>query len=96
MLVTFIRILIGILFVVSSISKAIEIENFSFLLMSYGSKNLLFFAPVIIGLEFFSKDFYPQFPIYPVNDSIIAKLTKTYPLLINSKNGIIQKVNNGL
>ena len=31
MLVTFIRILIGILFVVSSVSKAIEIENFSFL-----------------------------------------------------------------
>jgi hypothetical protein len=41
MLVTFIRILIGILFVVSSVSKAIEIENFSFLLMSFGSKNWL-------------------------------------------------------
>ncbi len=53
MLVTFIRILIGILFVVSSISKAIEIENFCFLLMSYGSKNLMFFAPFITGLEFF-------------------------------------------
>jgi hypothetical protein len=53
MLVTFIRILIGILFVVSSVSKAIEIENFSFLLMSFGSKNLMFLAPFITGLEFF-------------------------------------------
>ena len=53
MLVKFIRILIGVLFVFSSVSKAIEIENFSFLLMSYGSKNLMFIAPLITGLEFF-------------------------------------------
>lgn len=268
MLVKFIRIFIGLIFVFSSVSKAIEIENFSFLLMSYGYKNLMFFAPFITGLEFFiglsfilgfqkkwflrisllftlillavflygyiylnisdcgcfgtlvqmkpsitivksivllgmifliyrkgnirdenfknlfisasiglivfavnsielynfnksnsifigdnlllkglkkyirngeelvfifnpnckhcqllipklsrleqpvigiysesfskhtmkdfSKDFNPQFPIFPVNDSIIAKLTKTYPLLITSKNGIIQKVSNDL
>jgi len=53
MLVSFIRILIGVLLILSSVSKAIEIENFSFLLMSYGSKNLMFIAPLITGLEFF-------------------------------------------
>lgn len=46
-------ILIGIIFLFSSVSKAIDIETFGYLLMAYGNKKLIFLAPLITAIEFF-------------------------------------------
>jgi hypothetical protein len=44
---------VGLIFLFSSISKAIDIETFAFLLMSYGNNNFSFFAPIITAIEFY-------------------------------------------
>ncbi len=44
---------VGVLFIFSSISKAIDIDSFTFILMSFGNKKFAFLAPFITSIEFF-------------------------------------------
>jgi thiol-disulfide isomerase/thioredoxin len=46
-------LIVGLIFLFSSIAKAIDIETFAFLLMSYGNNNFSFFAPIITAIEFY-------------------------------------------
>jgi hypothetical protein len=48
-----VAILLGAIYLVSGISEGAEIEVFANLITSYGSTKLIFFAPIITGLELF-------------------------------------------
>ena len=52
-IIRIIHIVLGVFFIFSSVSKAIEIDSFAYILMSYGHKNLQFLGPLITASEFF-------------------------------------------